>query len=110
MNALSGCMNVRDSSVWGYMCSAVLKVIVTFWRCAARCNICNLCRKEEGILMIAPGQKVRAVQLLRLHSEPPILVLANAWDAASDRVWIRHAFGASPQPVQELPLYVGILI
>ncbi|TMD44665.1 MAG: isocitrate lyase/phosphoenolpyruvate mutase family protein [Chloroflexi bacterium] len=44
--------------------------------------------------MIAPGQKERAVQLLRLHSEPPILVLANAWDAASARVFEQAGFRA----------------
>ena len=44
--------------------------------------------------MIAPGQKERAVQLLRLHSEPPMLVLANAWDAASARVFEQAGFRA----------------
>src|SRR6266571_4675236 len=95
MNALSGCMNVRVLSVSGYMRSAVLRVIVTFWKCAARCKISNASSKlRRDIAMITPGQKEKAFQLLRLHSEPPILILANAWDAASARVFEQAGFRA----------------
>lgn len=44
--------------------------------------------------MVVPGQKEKAVQLLRLHSEPPILVLSNAWDAASARIFEQAGFRA----------------
>src|SRR5713226_4075721 len=44
--------------------------------------------------MVAPDQKEKAEQLLRLHSEPPILVLPNAWDAASARILEQVGFRA----------------
>src|SRR5438132_13874327 len=39
-------------------------------------------------------QKTRAIQLRELHSGPPILVLANAWDAASARIFEQAGFPA----------------
>src|SRR5438270_10630457 len=42
--------------------------------------------------MMAPGQKEKAEQLLRLHSEPPVLVLPNAWDAASACIFEQAGF------------------
>ena len=40
--------------------------------------------------MITPGQKEKAIQFRQFHTLPPILVLPNAWDAASARIleWV----------------------
>jgi 2-methylisocitrate lyase-like PEP mutase family enzyme len=41
-----------------------------------------------------PGQAARAVRFLELHQGPPILVLPNAWDAASARIFEEAGFPA----------------
>ena len=40
------------------------------------------------------AQRERADQLRRWHQQPPILVLPNAWDAASARVFEQVGFRA----------------
>ncbi len=44
--------------------------------------------------MITPGQQEKAIQFRQFHTTPPILVLPNAWDAASARVLERVGFRA----------------
>ncbi len=44
--------------------------------------------------MITPGQQEKAIQFRQLHTLPPILVLPNAWDAASARILERVGFRA----------------
>ncbi|HMF07728.1 MAG TPA: isocitrate lyase/phosphoenolpyruvate mutase family protein, partial [Thermoanaerobaculia bacterium] len=41
-----------------------------------------------------PGQAARAVRFLELHQGPRILVLPNAWDAASARIFEETGFPA----------------
>lgn len=44
--------------------------------------------------MTAHNQKDRAVQFRHMHTNPPLLVLPNAWDAASARIFERAGFRA----------------
>jgi 2-methylisocitrate lyase-like PEP mutase family enzyme len=44
--------------------------------------------------MTALSQKDRAVLFQHMHANPPLLILANAWDAASARVFERAGFRA----------------
>lgn len=44
--------------------------------------------------MTSTTQKTRAIQFRNLHSGPPILVLGNAWDAASARIFEQAGFPA----------------
>ncbi|HZU67253.1 MAG TPA: isocitrate lyase/phosphoenolpyruvate mutase family protein [Ktedonobacteraceae bacterium] len=45
-------------------------------------------------MMPSPTQKARAVQFRDMHSGSPILVLGNAWDAASARIFEQAGFRA----------------
>src|SRR5437763_17080845 len=44
--------------------------------------------------MTVYSQRDRAIQFRQMHTNPPLLVLANAWDAASARVFEQAGFRA----------------
>src|SRR5437763_6101304 len=44
--------------------------------------------------MTVYSQRDRAIQFRQMHSEPPVLVLPNAWDAASARIFEQAGFRA----------------
>jgi len=52
------------------------------------------CKIREVISVAMLNQKDKAVQLRQLHSGPQILVLPNAWDAASARIFEQAGFAA----------------
>src|SRR5437660_9383933 len=49
---------------------------------------------DEVIAMASTTQKDKAVQFRSFHSGSPILVLPNAWDAASARIFEQAGFPA----------------
>jgi len=52
------------------------------------------CKIREVTAMAILNQKDKAVQFRQLHSGPNILVLPNAWDAASARIFEQAGFAA----------------
>src|SRR5713226_2795058 len=52
------------------------------------------CKIREVTAMAILNQKDKAVQFRQLHSGPNILVLPNAWDAASARIFEQAGFPA----------------
>src|SRR5260370_28017992 len=52
------------------------------------------CKIREATSMATLNQKNKAVQFRQLHSGPNILVLPNAWDAASARIFEQAGFPA----------------
>ena len=45
----------------------------------------------NGAVMNQKEQKRKAEELLALHRAPPILVLPNAWDVASAKVFVANS-------------------